>query len=266
MSNIGKCLVSDKEKMLKNLIDPVSEIKLIEFQSSFEDKQIARALGRNNFTIEEENFGKKLELNKYDEAYGGAVYTMEQIKKLARQFNLRYLPVGYYVGNIDQKVISKVKEFAKATNTEITEENLKRNFYILAPESCFSLKEVHAIKTVMIDPGLFYQIDDNHARLVYNWGADFTIWNRIMGFKYSSRLNHGIFNVIIYALFFVTICYFLAPVTSAIYLTAIGFIAAFINPYWDEEITDTNKRYHDGKWNKAEKLVGTKVEYVRRFS
>lgn len=226
MSNITKELKNSKNKQEEQLNnnDVVKEVKLLMAADSAEDLRIFRALGKHHsIAVSETELGKKLELEKLDNKFAGNVFTRNQIKKLAIKYNLRFLQSKYYKGKIDVQVAGKIKEFAKETNTEITNGNLEYNFYILAPENSFKLREVTTLKIWDDkDPAIFYKIDDDHYRLIHKWGSDFTINNRIAGL-----LNYNWWTA------FFVIYLMAAPIlVSASYLIFnklwIGFVAAFV--------------------------------------
>lgn len=190
MANITKELNKSKVQSTENQQDEaVKIVRLLENGDSQEDLRIANALGSNHsIAVAQTEMGKKLEMEKLDGMYKGNVFTKQQIKDLARKYNMRFLQSKFYCGNIDTEVIAKIKQFSKETNTEITDGNLKYKFFILAPEECFGLT-VKKIPKKDPDPAIFYQIDDDHYRMIHQWGNDFNIFNRIEGIMHQSRLG-----------------------------------------------------------------------------
>ena len=80
----------------------------------------------------------------------------------------------------------KIKEFAKSTNTNISEATLERKFFILAPKQNFMEDKKVEIVVVDRDPIMFYKIDDNHWRFIHKWGNDFSILRLISGYKFKN--------------------------------------------------------------------------------
>lgn len=189
MSNIKVELASKKTKASIVFLedDAVKQVKLLESSEAMEDLRIANALGKkHNIARAQDTIGKKLQIEKLDGKFAGNVYTLNDIKSLARKYNMRFLQSKHYCGSLDIEVISKLKQFSKETKTEITDGNLHDNFYILAPEKCFNLEKVKKMRRDP-DPAIFYNIDGYHFRLIHQWGSDFSILNRIAGWNWASR-------------------------------------------------------------------------------
>jgi len=188
-----------KKEKIQNNIDPVNQIKLLLESDSTEDARILRGLSKNSqFNRIEKIRSEQLELEKLENDYEGKVYKIEQIKKLCIDYRLRFLQSSLFTGSYDVEVASKIKEFAKSTNSPIDEWTLGRRYYVMAPSSMFELKDEKYITKAEIrrqeDPAIFFQIDDEHYRLIHKWGNDFTILRLIEGFRWKSWWNHQWFN------------------------------------------------------------------------
>lgn len=120
------------------------------------------------------------------------------IKQLAIEYKLKFLSSRYFSGHMDVEVLSKIKEFAKNTNTEIDPHTLSSRFFILAPVECFHLNQRERPKPVPVDPLIFYMIGDNHYRLIHKWGSDFSPLRRILGWKWESMSNVRHFNFFVH--------------------------------------------------------------------
>lgn len=182
-------------------LDPLNEVKLLLNGESTEDSRILRGLSKNSQFNRIENVrNEQLELEKLEAGFLGKVYTLEEVKKLAVDYHLRFLPSMYYTGTYDVEVASKIKEFAKNTNSPVDDYSLGRRFYVLAPPNMFELQEQKYLSKAdirrMADPAIFFQIDDNHYRLIHKWGNDFTIFRYIEGFRWASFGNYWLFSTI----------------------------------------------------------------------
>lgn len=188
--------VSKEEKKSSN-IDDIKEIKLLLNSEETEDLRILRGLSHDSqFNRVERFHGQQLQLEKLENEYGGKVYTKNQIKKLAVDYKLRFLPSQYFRGAYDVEVTSKIKEFAKTNLAPIDDFNLSRRFFILAPEELFVLKEEkYVTKRQQLDPAIFFKIDDDHYRLIHKWGADFTILRYLKGYRWKGYYQHWLFNI-----------------------------------------------------------------------
>ena len=247
----------------------IKQVLLLEYKDSNEDFKIAEALGNNQLIHEHNKLAKRFEMEKLEGKYGEDIFTLSQIKTLAKKYNMRFLPRKYYKGEMPVELIGKLKSFGKEYKVELTKGNLEEMFYMVAPEKQFIITEKEAIRvqrrTVFEDPAMFYKIDEDKFRLIYQWGADFNIWNRIMGFKWSSRLNHALFLTVLFSLTAMILNYFI-PVNFSeggwYNITALELIIpllGFIIAYWDTDRPHSNLRYHDAKWRSNEKIKGEKT-------
>lgn len=194
--NLKKSL--DEQKKIYEA-DPVNEVKLLLEGDSTEDARILRGLSKNSqFSRIETLHGKKLEIEKLEEKYNGNVYTLDQIRELCIDYRLRFLQSSLYCGSFDAEVAAKIKQFAKETLIPTDEYTLGRRFYIMAPQEMFSLKEERYVSKAELrreqDPVIFYQLDNNHYRLIHKWGSDFTVFRLLSGFRWRSWWSHQMFN------------------------------------------------------------------------
>lgn len=192
--------VSQQDKQKYN-VDPINEVKLLLAGDSSEEARILRGLSKNSqFNRVEKVRGEQLELEKFENGYEGNVYKIEQIKQLCIDYHLRFLPSSLYTGAYDVEVASKIKNFAKSTNTSIDEYSLGKKFFIMAPQEMFSLRDEKYISKAELrrqaDPAIFYKIDETHFKLIHKWGDDFTIFRLIEGFRWKSWWTHQWFNTV----------------------------------------------------------------------
>lgn len=263
MSNIKTELSSlkKKEAIEREQDNAVKTVLLLENSESAEDLRIANSLGANHSIARAQNsLGAKLNIEKLDSKYAGNVFEKSKIKELAKRYNMRFLQSHHYCGNLDLEVISKIKAFSKETNVQITEANLKYNFYILAPEECFNLKKMERRK-VDPDPAIFYKIDESHYRLIHQWGSDFNILNRINGFAWQSRNSRfvylAIINLLICALLLTGMYKFdIASsgwqLTWTIFFPIVAILLPLITTHSD---IYHDQDFHEDKWNNDIKIT-----------
>jgi hypothetical protein len=234
--------VSNEDKQKFNL-DPINEVKLLLAGESSEDARILRGLSQNSQFNRIENMrGKQIELENLEKDFDGKVYTKEQIQNLCIDYRLRFLQSRLYTGAYDVQVAAKIKEFAKSTLAPIDEYTLGRRYFVMAPKEMFELTtEKYVSKAELrrrLDPAIFYQIDENHYRLVHKWGNDFTIFRLIEGFRWKSWWSHQMFNTFmiapiitfIYFWFFETpaAAYENAPIFNTIVIGLISFVVSHL--------------------------------------
>jgi hypothetical protein len=265
--SIEETLKEQKKKDFAHLnSDPVKEVKLLLQGDATEERRILQGLSNDSEFARIQNMtGRQIEIEKLEGTYDGNVFTREQIENLAIDYHLRFLEARYYTGTFDTQVASKIKNFAKSTNTPMDNHSLSRNYMILAPGECFSLQEERYISKRELDPAIFYRIDHNHYRLIHKWGKDFTILRLIEGWKWKSWSNFHLFYAAIYAPFVValaTIAFgnmyiFENPIRMILGIFAASNIAGFLfKSAWkldDGSVIDGFFTPHN--WNSDTKLV-----------
>lgn len=252
-----------------NGVDPMNEVKLLLAGDSTEDARILRGLSSNStFNKIEYHRGKQIELEKLTEGYQGSVFTVDQIKKLAIDYHLRFLPSKHYTGSYDVEVAAKVKQFAKDTNSVVDNYSLGYRYYILAPEQMFELNDVkHISKRELrrqLDPAIFFQIDENHYRLIHKWGSDFTIFRYLLGYRWKGFYQHWLFNTAMVLPVIAAIAAFVFNLSficdHLVYFTGITLAASFLFSHlrWGWGKLDNGNIIHSffgpENWNKLDKI------------
>lgn len=259
----------------------VEEVKLLLAGEDQEDNRILAHLGSNSTIMQLQNFtGDNIKWENLEKEYG-KVYTVDQIKQLAIDYRLRFLNSNYFIGDMDREVTAKIKEFAKETSTSLDEHTLHTRFFILTVPSSFALETVRAKRfeewaerrrRARLDPVLFYKIDDQHYRLIHQWGEEFTMWRRFLGYRWKNRWNFRMTNFFMLLpvwSFIITLIWPTALLTSPILSPFLVFAAAWItawicNIYVLEEgghLSEDTTRYNEHfftptNWNSTKKLVG----------
>ncbi len=282
--NLQDELNKDKALKLQKSVDErssVDEVKKILAGEDQEDARILRHLGQNSTVMQLENFtGENIEWENLEKEYG-KVFSISQIKQLAIDYRLRFLNSNYFVGDMDVQVTAKIKEFAKETKTNLDEHTLRTRFFILTVPTSFRLERVKAKRfeewkerrrQARLDPVLFYKIDDEHYRLIHQWGEEFTLWRRILGYRW---LNHRTFRLTnfftllpVWALILSTISpnwLVKSPVSEMVTVVLFSWISAWISNLYvvkeggtlSEDTTLYNEDFFTpNNWNSSEKLVG----------
>lgn len=267
--NLQEKLTQEKKKDME-VMDSVKEVRLLLAGDESEDARILRNLSQNSELNRVEKITQTaLEIEKLESSYTGNVFTLEQIKKLAIDYRLRFLNSQYFTGKFDVEVAAKIKEFSKENNISLNEYQLKNCFFILGPKEVFNLKEVKYIEPRPIDPILFYRIDESHYRLIHKWGSDFTVFRYLEGYKWKNIWNYFWFKM--FALFPV-FAFFVGLVTSLpwatlsvgsmllIVLSVVAPTSIFvffrhINSVTDSEWDAIFGFFTEGNWNSDKKLT-----------
>ncbi len=172
--------------------------KLLDYEGQ-QDAQMLKEMGlATQLNYASEMKGRQMELESKKEMYAGKVFRKEAIQKLAMDYRLRFLKSYLYKGFVDVEIPAKIKEFAKLANLELTSQHLADRFFILAPGKAFNTEKVLIPKIEkQVDPLLFFQIDQDHYRLVHKWGADFTPFRALLGWKWRSEFNFFAFGFLV---------------------------------------------------------------------
>jgi hypothetical protein len=194
--SIEKELNKKVQKEIK-MVEPLKEVKLLLEGDAAEDARILRGLSNNSqFNRMERAVGEQVELERLKADYDGKVFKLETIKKLAIDYHLRFLNSTHYSGAYDVEVAAKIKDFARVTNTQLTDAGLRNDFFVLGPEELFELRHEKYISKKNVDPVIFYKIDSTHYRLIHKWGKDFTFFRLLDGYRYKSWWHHQFFNTV----------------------------------------------------------------------
>lgn len=196
---IEKELESQKKEQAQGLESSkaISDVKLLLAGEEQEDLRIMQSVGSKSTVMRaQQERGNLIALEKLDKEYAGNVYTVDAIQKLCIKYRLRFLSSRLYCGDMDIEVAAKIKEFAKATNTNIDDWTLQTRFFIMAPPSSFKLTKVKFEKTPRpVDPLIFYKISDDNYKLIHKWGNDFSILRALLGFRWESLENYWLTNL-----------------------------------------------------------------------
>lgn len=170
----NKTYLSKKEQLFVDFVNNTLK------EDAKNDTQILRESGFKNlinsaFSADE----KSKEYARLRSEFGDKLFTKKQIKSLCLKYNLRFLSNENYKGSIPPELPRIIRKFKEKYQIHYTD------FYICAPKSSFQLQEKPK------DPLMFHKlkisgIDDLYV-LVYKWGNDLSIINRLVGFYKSHR-------------------------------------------------------------------------------
>ena len=259
---LQKKSIEDKQKLQ---IDPINEVKLLLQGDSIEEARILRGLSNDsNFARIERVHGQQIELENLENKYQGDVFTSEQIKALAVDYHLRFLPAGYFTGAFDIEVASKIKQFGKDTLSVTDNYSLSRRYFVLAPPEMFKLQDKQYISKKQLDPAIFYQIDNDHYRLIHKWGNDFTVLRYLEGFKWKSYWSYTLFHFMLVLPVVSALLAVIAgvtiisdyPVLFSIGSLILSYLVTYVGFSWDksDEGTILDEFFTPSNWNSSDKL------------
>jgi len=156
--NVRDELTREREELASDYC-PVSIAKTIYIEQEFEDCRIKDALGNSNCGAQELD---ELLLD------SDRIYTLNEIKKIAIDYRLRFLPSKYFLGEIPYNAIAEIKHIRRVTGTEVNK------FRVLAPSRRFELEDENA------DPLLFTPLSNGKYYLIHQWGNDLAWYKKLL--------------------------------------------------------------------------------------
>lgn len=159
------------------------------------------------------------------------IFSLSEIKKIAINYDLRFLPTKYYKGDIPSDLSLKISE---------AKENLGDNctgiYKILAPENSFELQAIPK------DPLLFVSLKNGQFYLVHKWGNDLSAFRRMNVFlkSHTGRIFVSTLVLLIIALmiktpnFDMTVFKFVAVILASVFFNSFpGFYDNDHTRNWD---------------------------------
>lgn len=230
--NLESKLIESKRKTIKKINKQSNDSQLIlnQVQSILEndsenDLNLLKDIGFGG-AIESANDIQKLhdkQKSVSKNILNERIFTLEEIKTIAINYGLRFLPTRYYKGSLPNELPLKIKEFENLgfdlglnedsmsiaeswslsdylRNGDSTSASKKYSYFILAPKESFNLQPRPK------DPLLFAMLSDGTYYLVHKWGDDLSIWNYIKNLgKRNTKLHFGIIFISILLLVFFTL-------------------------------------------------------------
>ncbi len=165
--NIKEQLDHERE-LLAPEYDPVTITQAILIEQEHEDCRIQDALGNSGCG--------KVEI---DELHldPERIYTLNEIKKIAINYRLRFLPSKYFIGEIPYDAIIEIKRLRELTGADIDK------FRVLAPSRRFELEDENA------DPLLFTPLANGKYYLIHQWGNDLAWYKKWLAYPLRSFSN-----------------------------------------------------------------------------
>ena len=165
---IVSALEKERKRFLKKDGLVIEKVNQILQESNYSEKNILRNLKSYNRTFEfldEEG----LDRNK--------IFSLNEIKKICIQYNLRFLDSQKFRGNIPSEAIDSIRELSKNRRTPL------ENFKILGPIEVFRKKNSDA------DPMLFAETNFGNYYLVHQWGHRVPRYTKLLNFPFRSIEN-----------------------------------------------------------------------------
>jgi len=204
-------LREELEKSRKISIDESNKIvdtsKLLLATNEKEERNVLAHLGLDkNLKQVEKVRGINLERERFETSFEAKVFNISEIKELACEYGLRFLPSTKFKWTPEKKEIREVSRFARINDLDILTAEKGRskdaeNFMMLAPDSEFNLDDREAPERPIPpnrDPALFYKVAEGQYALVHQWGNDFSIMRLANSWRKRNMTNKIIHRQILF--------------------------------------------------------------------
>ena len=146
-----------------------------------QEEQLIEKLGMRHSLTQINNSRRHHHLNKQ---FNGDVYHVSDIRQVCVDYRMRMLPSHRYHGPIDPEFGPKLNRFRK--EYELSDTELGHDFFIVAPAETFDLEKR---QRPLVDPLLLYRIDDQHYKMVHQWGGDLHPLRYLRAWRHRSLTN-----------------------------------------------------------------------------
>lgn len=245
MANLQEELEKGREKIKQSFTQPSStQTQLLLGAPDSNELEALRAMGIASHHIQRYNdIGKGFEMSNL-EARFGAIYTIEQIKKLCINYALRFVKSEHYSPIPDKDLVKKINEYAAAhPGVDVSPASLQFRIFFLASSLTFTSTK---------EPGptmAFYKADSGYYVLLHQWGGEFSKWRMIWGWKYNNPFNYYLW----YALLLSTVTSFIADCLRwPTWIGAILNILSFIIPAIVVISREHKFKSTEEKWDRVE--------------
>ncbi len=157
-TNLEIELILEREKSIREEA-LMNEIKLILAHDDLKRNQIQEKIKTESSTKQNDFIFDLLETNK--------IFHINQIKKIAVDYRLRFLDSNLFKNEIPDEAVSKIKYLEKNHKTTLD------GFKIMAPSKLFHLKNQD-------DPLLFAPIGNDYYYLIHKWGNDMSPFRKML--------------------------------------------------------------------------------------
>lgn len=223
-------------------LEAITDVNRLLENGTAEDKSILRDMGMFSQIQKAEALrGRKIELDEIEKKEG-QIFTIDEIKVIACKYALKFLRTGYYKGNIDPMLPTKIKEFYAGRGEDLRRSDLQYKFFILAPQNAFNLKD-EPLPIKHPDPMVFYRLDDDHFKLVHKWGADLTTWRSIVGWKYRNGFTYFLFWFISLATVLGSVALIIGGTIPAFIVLVIALVVTAVNSLASENLHNWEDRW-----------------------
>lgn len=152
LKNLETELLSERKKF-KPETDILEEVAVILRENETERQLIKATIATENHSDSNAFVFDQLESDK--------IFHLQQIRTVAIDYRLRFLPSHFFKDGIPEEAISRISRLEKIHNIKL------EGFKILAPTKAFQLLSYD-------DPLLFAPIGNNYYYLIHRWGIDIT--------------------------------------------------------------------------------------------
>ena len=149
------------------------------------EEQLIQQLGLQRSLSQINDPHRRQRLNRQ---FAGDVYSVADVRQVCIDYHMRMLPSHRYHGPIDPAFGPKLRNFQR--EHQLTEADLEHDFFIVAPAETFDLEQR---QRPLVDPLLLYRIDDQHYKVVHQWGGDLHPLRYLRAWRHRSLTNMTVY-------------------------------------------------------------------------
>ena len=156
-----------REKAFSELPDVSTELEMAHALLREQGEQEERLIQQLGLQRSLTQINDPRQRQRFNKQFAGEVYCLDDIRQVCIDYRMRMLPSHRYHGPIDPEFGPKLRNFQR--KHELTQDDLEHDFFIVAPAETFGLEQR---QRPLVDPLLLYRIDDQHYKMVHQWGGD----------------------------------------------------------------------------------------------
>lgn len=232
----------------------VDSAKLLLAGDHARERDLLKKIGLGHQIIKAEtHHGINIERESIENKFEGKAFTLDEIKSLCLDYNLRFLHTQWFKGSIDLEIGVKIRHFFEKNKLNDGYSGDQNNFHIMAPAKAFNLEDrPKPLKN--IDPVLFYRPNGGDKYLlVHKWGNEFTVARLIGGMMRRSEAVNIMFVFCFATCLFNFICAAFGSYSPILDFCISLPIAIAFTLIWHGCDTDRGakfgRKFNDNMWN-----------------
>jgi len=262
--NLKDELKESKEQNDKEMNLVISETKALLANNEASKVEALKALGlddeikdyeaKQSIALDEKQLKKK---------FGKNLFHRDDIKTLCVKYDLLFVKTKFYKGTITKDFPEQVVNFAEKYQIDYGREQDswdgdRGKFLILSPREHFRKNKKKRGKVQSKNAMLFYNVGENHYKLVYTWGNSFNIFRLLKAWRKRGAFNYYIHtSIILFAILMIGMGFVgLHMIWTFSISLLVSFLLSLAFLKWDDDGIDRKHEiYSCNSWNSDNGLV-----------